>query len=339
MDEKRDGAISVGAESMESQMMKVSQKISCLFVLGLSLLMSGQARAIIVFQDPGRLTTRPTLAGGVNPGWQYVGNYGSFTGIPIGPRAWVTATHLTGTSIGAAGTLNYNNAGQSGATNYASTLAGFQGDLAVMTLNAGQPSFTAWAPVWTDPTNLTTGVSVYMYGRGTERGSPITNGWGWGSGASALSYGTNNVDGFFADPNFNNSILIALDFNQANGNTVPNTEGIFSVGDSGGAEFGYNPATGRWELIGVNSYVDTVQNASGGTVQGAIYDARGYYYTNGQGQLTAIAGPNPVPLSSYATAVSDKISFLQPYMVPEPGTWVMAVVATAGLIMLCRRSA
>lgn len=320
--------------------MILNRKIAGLFVLGLGFLISSPARAIIVFQDPGRLTSMPTLAGGVNPGWQYVGNYGSFTGIPIGPRSWVTARHLSGSSIGSAGTLNYNNAGQSTATDYASTLAAVNGDLAVMTLNAGQPSFTAWAPVWSDINTLSTGVSVYMYGRGTERGSVTTGGWNWGSGASALSYGTNNIDGFFIDPNYANSLLIALDFNQPNGtNGLPNTEGIFSVGDSGGAQFGYNSVTARWELIGINSYVDTVQNSSGTTINAALYDARGYYYTNGQGQLTQITGPTQVPLSSYATGVTDKINFLQPFIVPEPGTWVMAVITTVGLIMLCRKSA
>lgn len=102
------------------------------------------ARAVIVFEDPGRLTTMP-LVNGTKPGWQFIGTYGSFTGIPIGPRSWVTAEHVTGHSIGSAGVLNYDNAGNSASANYSSTLAAISGDLAVMTLDSNQPSFTSWA--------------------------------------------------------------------------------------------------------------------------------------------------------------------------------------------------
>lgn len=312
--------------------MKTFYRLRIALMLGLIGAICQPVRAIIVFQDPGRLTTMPTV-GAVKPGWQYIGNYGNFTGIPIGPRAWVTAEHLTAHTIGSAGVLNYDNAGTSAASNYASTLALISGDLAVMTLDSNQPSFTNWAPVWSDPNTLSVGTSVYMYGKGTQRGSTTTGGWTWGSGASTLSYGTNQVDAFAADSS--NNVYVQMSFNQPNGtNNLPDTEGIFSTGDSGGGIFAFNSANARYELIGVNYGVDVVQQtASGPNYFAALYDANGYYYN---GQL--LSSSNPIPLSSYSTAIPYKYSIIAPFTVPEPGTWVMIMIATAGLALVGKRS-
>ena len=311
--------------------MKTSYRLRAALMLGLIGAVCTPARAIIVFQDPGRLTTMPTV-GSVKPGWQYLGNYGAFTGIPIGPRAWVTAEHVTGRTIGSAGVLNYDNAGTSSASNYASTLAVISGDLAVMTLDSNQPSFTSWAPVWSDPNTLNVGTSVYMYGKGTERGSATTGGWTWGNAASTLSYGTNQVDTFAAD--LSNNVYIQMDFNQPNGsNNLPNTEGIFSTGDSGGGIFAFNSANARYELVGVNYGVDVVtQTPTGPNYLAALYNANGYYYN---GQL--ISSPNPTPLSSYSTAIPYKYTIIAPFTVPEPGTWVMMILSTAGLFLARKR--
>lgn len=315
------------------KMSKLALRFGSLVLALISFMLPQSARAIIVFQDPGRLTTMPTV-GGVNPGWQYIGSYGAFTGMPIGPRAWVTAEHVTAHTIGSASSLNYDNAGQSSMTNYSSTLAAVSGDLAIMTLDANQPSFTSWAPVWADPLSLVQGTSVYMYGRGTERGAATTGGWQWGNPASALSFGTNNFDGYALDNN--NNYYLAMSFTQpTGGNGLPTTEGTFSTGDSGGAIFAYNTAHGRWELAGVNYGVDVYSQTSGGSAYyAALYDARGYY-----DGTTLVSGPSPVPVYAYSTALATKWSLIAPYTVPEPGTWVMAAIATAGMIgLIYRRS-
>lgn len=305
--------------------------------LGLVLIPHLSSQAIIVFQDPGRLTTMPTLGGGVQPGWQYLGQYGSFTGIPIGPRAWVTANHVVG---GSTGVLNYNNAGTTGTISYTSTFAGNSGDLAVMTLNSDQPSFTSWATVWSNPNTLVANQAVYMYGRGTARGSVVTNdtptpntekGWNWGTNDGVQSYGTNNIDGFAVDGS--NNYYLAMSFTKPTvGNGLPDTEGIYSSGDSGSGVFSYNTTDGKWELVGVNYAVDVPSATSGGSnMQAALYDMSGFY--SGTTLITSAA-----PAYSYATSVANKYSFLAPFIaVPEPSTWILTTVGTIGMLLMWRR--
>ena len=301
------------------------QRAALLAVAAAALFAALPAHAVIVNEDPGRLTTMPVLAGGVKPGWQYIGNYNGFGGVPIGPRAWVTATHVTAASMN----FWYDNAGQTSFINYQGTRVAVNGDLAVAELNAGQPDFTAWAPVWSGTTNILAGQQVYMYGFGTQRGTPITGGWNWGSYNFAMSYGTNQLSAYATVVG---NTQFKMTFTQSTGsNGIPGTEGIFSTGDSGSGLFTYNNANARWELIGINSAVELVSATSGGELLGAaLYDARGYY--NG---TTLISGPTAVPLSSYSIALPYYESFLAPYIaeVPEPATWsLLGIAAALGLL-------
>jgi hypothetical protein len=284
------------------------------------------AQAVIVYEDPGKLTTLPVLDGGVKPGWQYIGNYNGFGGVPIGPRAWITATHTTAASMN----FWYDNAGSTGFINYQGTRVAVNGDLAVAVLNEGQPDFTAWAPVWSGTANISANLPVYMYGYGTTRGTARTGGWNWGAFEFAMSYGTNNImSGTYSAVG---NTQFRMQFNRPTVlNGLPGTEGIFSTGDSGSGLFAFNTANARWELIGINSTVETVAATSGGAnIGAALYDARGYY--NGVGNTTLIGGPTAVPLSSYAIALPYYEQFLAPYVsvipVPEPSA---AALALAGL--------
>ncbi len=119
-----------------------------------------------------------------------------------------------------------------------------------MVLNDGQPSFTAWAPLWSNPTTLVAGQDTFIYGRGTQRGSELLligspTGWNWGTddgNASPLSYGTNEL-AFLV--NNGGSILLGMEFGQLTvENGLPGTESIFSYGDSGGGVFSFD-AVGR----------------------------------------------------------------------------------------------
>lgn len=327
-------------KSLEAVGMSLKKKSlirAFLFALSLTIFAS-PSKAIIVFQDPGRLTTMPTLSGGVKPGWQYLGQFGNFTGIPIGPRAWVTATHVAAGT----GTLFYDNAGNTALTAYQSSLAGSSGDLTVMTLNNDQPSFTAWAPVWSDPNSLQANQPLYMYGRGTARGAVATNdtptpgtakGWVWGAADAVQSYGTNNIDALAADSN--NNIYLVMSFTKPTGtNNIPDTEGILSSGDSGSGDFSFNPATNQWELVGINYAVDAPSQTPGGPYYAAaLYDMSGYY--DGTTLITSNA-----PANSYSTSVAHKYNFLAPFIpVPEPSTWVMGFIASVTAIYLIRRSA
>jgi len=308
-------------------------------------LWAGQAQAVIVYGDPGRLTTLPVLSGGVKPGWQFMGKYGMYTGIPIGPRAWVTATHVSG----ATGTLSYDNAGTSALTNYASTRVDstISGDLVVFQLNADQPDFTQWAPVWSDTATLSDRIAagtldVYMFGRGTDRGTAIVNGssqtvgWNWvnQTGNEPISYGTGEVFALVNDSGSNTYLQMPF---------FPDSPsaGIFSVGDSGGAVFGFDNVESRWELIGINYAVDTVYAAPdvplNNYLRASFFDARGYYVFDGS-QWVQISGPGPVTLSSYSTSLPQKYSVLSPFIpVPEPSTVILATISAAGMIVAVRR--
>ncbi len=312
-------------------------------------LWAGTAQAVIVYGDPtqptiGRLTTLPVLTGGVKPGWQFMGTYGMYTGIPIGPRAWVTATHVSG----ATGTLSYDNAGTSSLTNYASTRVDstISGDLVVFQLNADQPDFTQWAPVWSDTATLADRIAhgtmdVYMFGRGTDRGTAIVNGssqtvgWNWvaQTGNEPISYGTGNVLALANDASSNTYLKMPFFANTA-------TSGIFSVGDSGGAVFGFDNVESRWELLGINSAVEKVYTSPNNPANGldaAFFDARGYYIFDGS-QWVQISAPGPVTLSSYSTSLPQKYSVLSPFIpVPEPSTVILATISSAVAVQTVRR--
>jgi hypothetical protein len=307
----------------------------------LAILMSvSPAQAIIIYGGSGRDTNMPTLSGGVKPGWQYIGLFDSYTGVAIGPRAWVTATHvLQDKSIGSSNTLNYNS------TNYASTLVTTSGDLAVYELNIDQPDFADWAPVWQSPGSLAVDIDLYMYGRGTNRGAARTGGWDWGTANTTLSWGTNNLTTWGLLPNdplypseSNNYIVMSFDQPTVE-NGLPDSEGIASVGDSSGPIFGFNAADNQWQLLGINTYVQTVAAApNSGSVNAALYDATGYYVA---GTPTQIAGEGgaPVPLSTISTAIPFKYNVLAPFIpVPEPSTWILAGLSVGGLALTtCRK--
>jgi hypothetical protein len=320
--------------------MKTTDSYFRFAAIAVAILFAAPSHAVVVYEDPGRLTVMPVLSGGVTPGWQYMGDTEGFGGIPIGPRAWVTASHVVGS-----GTTRfvYANAGLTSALEYYSTRAAVSGDLSVMVLNQGQPDFLAWAPVWSGTDNLFFGQDIYMYGFGRLRGSVVTNnvpapntqkGWTWGAYNFALSYGTNDLEGLVADGAGN--LYFAMNFDQPTlGNGLPGTEGIYSQFDSGGGVFSFNTANARWELIGVNSSVDTVSTTPGGaSLTASLYDARGYYFGN-----TLITGTANVPLTSYATALPYKYGVLAPYIVevPEPSTWGMLLAAVAVGMMLKAR--
>src|ERR1700753_2062526 len=76
-----------------------------LLVAALLLCCFAPCYGVIVYSDPGRLTTAPTgtLA---NSGWQFEGQWaGAYTGTPIAPDYFITASHIGG-SVGGTFTLN-----------------------------------------------------------------------------------------------------------------------------------------------------------------------------------------------------------------------------------------
>jgi len=265
----------------------------------LALLLAGFAplRAIIVFgsDDPAHNTTAPAgaLAGS---GWQWEGQIGFALGTVIGPRQFITATHLQfgGGSVFQFRGLTYHAVGK---TNLAGT------DLDVFTI-AGR--FPDHAPLCT--TRRETGRPVVMFGRGGRRGAVFgTHGWQIGDFDAAQRWGTNLVDSIIPASESAGGELLAMGF----GSTAGADEGIFSAGDSGGGTFLLD-RDNVWKLAGVNYGVDGPFTADTNLAPqfAAVFDARGLY-VGFQGQQQFVPNsPAPVQARSIVTRVSSHVDWI-----------------------------
>ena len=236
---------------------------------------------------------------------EYVGRWGAYTGTPISPRHFATATHI-GNAGG--GVFFYRN-GTATETQYSVTLAGTQSDLAIYRLNDDQPSFTRWAPIYTRSNEP--GKPMAVVGRGADKGSLLTVGgepigWFWGTQDNVFTRGTNTVDRvatFGSPPSFAGQYLV-FSFDEGQGDT----EAIAAVGDSSGPVFIVDPADGVKKLAALISAVDGGYSGTpnGPQISGAFYDVRGLYFGP-----TLITGPEPIPVSAYALRLSARLQFLR----------------------------
>lgn len=259
------------------------------------------ARAVILLGtgDPGANTSAPTgdLAGS---GWQFQGIFGGFLGTPIAPHHFITASHIGG-GIGATfvfGGVTYN-------------ITEGRGDpYSDLTIWKVDGTFSTFAPLYTGSEE--TGQRLVVIGRGTQRGAEVVKngtprGWRWGPGDSVQRWGENVVTDIINGGPVNQFVYAQFD---ASG---PPNEAHLSSGDSGGAVFIQDGAL--WKLIGINYAVDGpfFETAMGGSFfDGALYDARDYYYQDPQAPtgFSLIAGPSPVPSGFYATRISSKLPFV-----------------------------
>jgi hypothetical protein len=133
----------------------------------------------------------------------------------------------------------------------------------------------------------------------------------WGARNWLRRWGENVVTGTTLYQNPANSLLFANFDQNARAN-----EAHLSEGDSGGAVFIREGNT--WKLAGINFSVSGVYRQPGDTAQytAALFDTRGYYNRNSQGQYVQITGANPVPTAFYATRVSAKLAWI--YSVTDP---------------------
>src|SRR5205085_2605018 len=165
-----------------------------LLAVAAALALPGLAPAVITVGPRSILSSSDYLAGGRG---QYVGRWGNYCAMPIGPRYFVAANH-----VGDSGTLFYNN-GTSTVTAYSATFAGAQDDLAIWQLTPSSPSFTLWAPLYT-PSNET-GKGLTVIGRGTDKGVEVRmpaatgqlRGWQWGTSDGQVTGGTNTVTSIY----------------------------------------------------------------------------------------------------------------------------------------------
>jgi len=276
------------------------KKVPLFLILMLGAL--AQTRAVILFDtaDPAANTAAPD---GIllNSGWQYEGDWGSFLGTPIAPNFFISAAHIgqAGNALGFEASA-HNVVGSFG-------LAG--SDLLIWKVAT---PFTIFAPLYTQRNE--SGMHLVVIGRGTQRGGEIMldgtlRGWNWGSGDHVRRWGENDVSDTIQ---FSGHDLLYATFDQ---HVVPNdhpNESHFSSGDSGGATF-LNDG-GVWKLAGINYAVDDLYTAPSSATQftAAIFDARGYYTSDGKNPptFTQISDPLPVPTGFYASRISSELAWI-----------------------------
>lgn len=255
--------------------------------------------------DPAANTTAPTgdLA---NSGWQYEGTFGGFLGTVIGPNHFITAAHIGG---GAGATIAFN-----GVT-YNVTEGRYDPytDLVIWRVDGTFPLF---APIYTGDGE--TGQRLVVFGRGTQRGARVIKnatlrGWTWGPGDGVQRWGENFVTSIVRGGPVNQYIYATFD---ASGSA---NEAHLSVGDSGGALFIKDGAI--WKLAGINYAVDGpiyTTDMGGGAFQGALFDARDFYYQNetNPSQYDLITGPTAVPTGFYCSRISSRSARI--YSVIDP---------------------
>ncbi len=243
------------------------------------------------------------LAGGVA---QYVGRFGNYTGTPISPRHFISASHV-GNAGG--GTFFYRN-GTAVETTYSYSFKAQDQDITIYELNAGQPSFTLWAPIYTRENEV--GKPLVVLGRGRDKGPALNQagnfiGWFWASADDfLLSHGTNTVSqaAFFGSPPGFIGHYLLFTFDQAAGPT----EATGALNDSTGPVFITDPADGITKLAATISAVDGGYSgtANGPQFSGALFDTRGLFIGP-----TLITGPNPIPINTYAARLSKRLTFLR----------------------------
>jgi hypothetical protein len=269
-------------------------------------LVTASARAVILLRtgDPEANTTAPTTDPAAS-GWNFEGQFGSFLGTPIAPHFFLSAAH-----IGQAGT-NFVFAG----VTY-TLVANFNDPYSDLNMWQVSETFPTFAPLYTK--NDEKGLRIVAIGRGTQRGGEILvngelRGWGWGAGDGRQRWGENLVADIV---NFSSGPDDAL-YATFDRNGLPD-ECHFSSGDSGGAVFILD--AGTWKLAGINYAVDGVfpTSTGGGEIDAALFDALGYYYSDGANPPNYILITEPTPTGFYATRISSKLA------------WIYSVINPAG---------
>ncbi len=276
-----------------------------LWLAGLIVAVPLQAVLFFSTGDADHNTSAPTgpLA---DSGWQFEGRWGAYLGTVISSNVFLTAQHVGG-NPGAPFILD--------GIAYPTT-AFFDDPETDLRLVRVCGSFLAAATLHTNTNEP--GMPVVVYGRGTQRGAPVTtgsldantNGWHWGISDYRLRWGENVVETVVNGTNdFGAGIgdLLKMTFSTDGG---PN-ECHLSVGDSAGGLFILD---GTWQLAGINYAVDGPYRttAEGPGFDAAIFDAGGLFQAddNGGWTLTPVL-PFDQPGAFYATRVSARIEWIR----------------------------
>ncbi len=278
-----------------------------------SLIVAGAVAArAVMFKDtgdPSYNTNAPTGAL-TDSGWQYQGQWNRpypgyhFLGTAIAPRYFITAKHVRDST---------NNTFRLDGRDYRPVQYAEcpDADLAVWQVAETLPRY---APLYLGTNEV--GGGCVVFGRGTQRGSPVvvggqTNGWRWGSFDGITRWGENIVAGLAVITNqFGTSAVLRVAFDAA-GNS---NECHLSVGDSGGGLF--IQEDGVWKLAGIHVDVDGMfSNAVDGTVfNAALLDKAGLWEGGGASWVYhAASEPSAfysVRISAYAGWINSVIDSL-----------------------------
>jgi hypothetical protein len=278
----------------------------------LALLLNIPSASAIILYSSGDPTSNTSAPGGTltNSGWQYEGLWRGFLGTPIAPKYFITAEHLQG-NVGEPFVFR-------GLTYL--TTAVFDDPASDLRIWRVCGTFPEYAQIYTLSNEV--GRSFVVFGRGTQRGPPVTtpsgpfgvktNGWFWWTYDGVQRWGENVVAGIVNG----NSVLGGGSIGDVLQATFDATGGAnechLSSGDSGGAVFIQDGSA--WKLAGINFAVDGPYNTtnSGPGFDAAIFDERGLYTTNSVvGGWDPVLNVGPVqPGSFYATRVSAHVTWI-----------------------------
>jgi hypothetical protein len=244
------------------------------------------ARAVVFYSTPNAAynTAAPTgpLAGS---GWQWQGDWGTFTGTPIAPQYFLTARH-TGGVVGTNLVFNGTSYATTNFWNIPNT------DLRLWKIDR---TFATYAPMYdADVDGSEIGQNIVVFGRGTQRGADVlvpqttgsVQGWEWGADDHVRRWGENRITSFDDFNTVGDQQLLRFTFDASGPENVGANEAALTGGDSGGGAFIKVGST--WKLAGLNHGVDGPwsYDTTGPTFNAALFDTTG---------LLNRAGATPVP--------------------------------------------
>jgi hypothetical protein len=313
--------------------------VVCTFVAASSLLPARSAKGIILADQWWRNKSAPT-GSFANSGWQWQGNWGAFSGTPIGKNYFITASHVGG-AVGQSLVLK--------GVSYQTT-AMYDDPSSDLRIWKTSKSFSSWAPIYTlgGEANKT----AVLFGRGTQRGNGVyvgssLKGWTWGPQDQVRSWGRNKIKGF-TNGGAGLGDMLTFSFDRSGSGDHLTYEGVTSAGDSSGAVF--VNSYGTWKLAGINYSIEGPFSTSsaGSKFLGAIYDKGGLYYNGAKITDTW----SDLPGSMYATRIASHSSWINNVLagrvaagaavpstlVPEPiGAGLLAAIGMAWSLKRRRR--